>query len=91
VGQEAEEEDSALTPETCFVCDEPLGPGAKACPSCGEVFSPDARGVEDQIQHDQKQDYRDAETDEEKEMLDALDAALNDPEKRRKLIEELTD
>lgn len=46
------EEGSPMTPEHCDVCQEPLAPSAKACPSCGTVFTPDARASKDALQEE---------------------------------------
>lgn len=50
VGIKDEEPESPLTPDICDVCNEPIPiDDAKACPSCGMVFTPDAKAVEESI------------------------------------------
>ncbi len=79
-GYEVEEDDSALTPATCITCDEPLPGSAKACPSCGTVYTPDAQDAKAQITEGVKESYKqadpqDAETMEE---IEAVESALDE-------------
>lgn len=63
-GQEADEKEGSLTPESCPTCREPVAPNAKACSNCGQVFTPDARSAKDKIQSD---------ADEKREEADDID------------------
>jgi hypothetical protein len=51
-GEREPTDSSPLTPPTCDVCDETLKPGAKACPDCGTVYTPDARDAQREVQQD---------------------------------------
>lgn len=85
------EDDSPLTPDVCDVCGNSLGPNAKACPRCGNVFTPDAQQAQGQIQADMKDSYRDVDPSdgERLEQVDALDDLLDDPEVKALLLEKL--
>ncbi|WP_435096442.1 tyrosine-type recombinase/integrase [Halorubrum sp. N11] len=48
------EEENPLTPPVCDSCGEPLDDDWKSCPYCGLTYSPDAHGVEEQVQDDVK-------------------------------------
>jgi len=90
-GIREEEDESPLTPQVCPTCAEQLDPGAKACPGCGTVFAPNAKTVEDEIQDDMKQSYKqtDPEDTDTQEKLDTLDDLLDDPEVKTALLEKL--
>lgn len=49
-GFREEKDESTMTPEHCNACREPLPAKAKACPSCGAVFTPDAKAVQTQAE-----------------------------------------
>lgn len=64
-GIEEKDEESPLTPDICENCGEPVPmENAKACPSCGIAFTPDARSAQDKIQ---------ADADEKRENTDDID------------------
>jgi integrase/recombinase XerD len=63
-GQEADEKEGSLTPESYPTCREPVAPNATACSNCGQVFTPDARSAKDKIQSD---------ADEKREEADDID------------------
>ena len=92
VGIREDEPESPLTPEICDICGEPVPtPNAKACPSCGTVFTPDAKAATDKIEDSVKHSYRetnpgDAET---MEKIDMLDELLTDPEVKAALLEKI--
>jgi integrase len=90
-GRQPEEEESSLTPETCPTCREPLPPQAKACSRCGQVFTPDARSVEEQIEQQVKDSYREADPSDTDTLdkVDKLDELLDDPEVKAALLEKL--
>lgn len=44
--RDPDEDTSPLTPVACDECGEPLKPTARACPTCGAVFGPDAHAVQ---------------------------------------------
>jgi integrase len=91
VGYDVEKDDSALTPPTCLTCNEPLPGSAKACPSCGAVYTPDAKASQDEMQDDVKDSYKqtDPEDTEMQEKIDTLDDLLDDPKVKAALLEEL--
>jgi len=90
-GLRDDEEQSPLTPDVCPTCGEPLSPSAKACPGCGEVFAPDSKMVEEKIQEDMKQSYKETDPTDAETMkkLDALNELLKDPEVMEVLKERL--
>lgn len=90
-GRDAEEKEGALTPETCPTCKENLPPQAKACPNCGQVFTPDAQGTKQQIEGQMKDSYKQTDPDDTatQEKIDALDDLLDDPEVKAALLEKL--
>jgi integrase len=92
-GLREEADESPMTPDYCDVCREPLPPSAKACPNCGTVFTPDAKAAEDQLQTDLKQDYAETDPDDTESLaiLELVDAATDDPELKRKVIEKIID
>lgn len=89
-GREPETE-SPLTPEACPVCSEILEPESKACGRCGAVFTPDAASVEEQLEQDIKQDYRetDPEDMDDMEFIEEFDERTRDPEFKAALLEKL--
>jgi ribosomal protein L40E len=90
-GLRDEEEQSPLTPDVCLTCGEQLPASARACPGCGETFAPDAKAVEEQIQEDMKESYKQVNPndDEKMEKLEKLDELLKDPEVLELLKERL--
>ena len=90
-GLREEDDESPMTPDHCDVCREPLAPSAKACANCGQVYTPDAKAAEAQLQADVKQDYaqanpEDADTQAKVETVDAL---LQDPAVKQLLLERM--
>ena len=84
------EKESSLSPDVCH-CGEPLPVGAKACPRCGTVYTPDAQSAQEQIQRDMKESYKEsdpADTDTQGK-IDTLDQLLEDPEVKKALLEKL--
>lgn len=91
VGYDVEEE-SAFTPPTCHTCDEPLPGSAKACPSCGSVFTPDAQSAKETVEKGVKQSYKEAGRSGDSEGIDDIedvDELLDNPEVKKALIEKL--
>lgn len=86
-GYSEEEEESSLTPMVCDVCGNSLGPNDVACSKCGNVFSPDAKATQDEIEDDMYEDKSEAEGEEE----DALDQMKQLLKENPELIGELTD
>jgi hypothetical protein len=86
------EQESSLSPDVCH-CGEPLPTGAKACPRCGTVYTPDAKSAQDQVQQDMKETYKqtDPEDTDTQEKVDALDELLEDPDVKAALIEKLSE
>ena len=89
VGKEPEEDKGSLTPEVCPTCDENLPIAAKACPSCGMVFTPDAQSMQNEIEKDMYEAKGELEGEEEK-ALDEVKKELYD-EIKEEVINELTD
>lgn len=87
--KEEEEDDAPLTPQICPTCSEQLQNGAAACPSCGTLFSPSAKSVQDELQEDMKKEYRDADPEdtEHVEAAGAVDDLLDDPDVMDKLMQ----
>jgi len=89
VGEEPETQESALTPEVCPTCDEPLGPSAKACPSCGDAFTPDALQAQDKMGEKSLSGMRAAETDEQADAVETIrDYLKNNPEEAVEILSE---
>ena len=91
VGYEVEKE-SAFTPPTCHTCDEPLPGSAKACPSCGSVFTPDAQSAKETVEKGVKQSYKEAGRAGDSQGIDDVedvDELLENPAVRKALIEKL--
>lgn len=87
--KEEDEDDTPLTPQVCPTCSEQLPSGAAACPSCGTVFSPSAKSVQDKLEEDMKKEYRDADPEdtEHVEAAGAVDDLLDDPDVMDKLMQ----
>ena len=87
--RDPDDEDTALSPEICPTCDEPLPEAAKACPSCGLTFTPDAKSAEDVIEDSLYEAKGEAKDESEEMAVDALrDVIKNNPELLAELIEE---
>lgn len=72
-GIKEEEPESPLTPDVCENCGEPIPiDRAKACPSCGIVFTPDAKALEDTLEDKMWSAKGEAATDKENEAVDAI-------------------
>lgn len=86
-----DEPESSLTPEICDVCGERIErDDAKACPGCGQIFTPDAHSIQEQIDEDLRSHYSEAAHEGDIEMVEALDDAaelLNNPRIRSALFE----
>jgi integrase/recombinase XerD len=90
--REPEEQEDPLSPDLCPNCDEPLAQGAKACPSCGVTFTPDARSAKDTVKETTHEGALAAEDEEEKAAVDAVKSMLDEnPELAVTLAEELSD
>ena len=72
------EDESPLSPDTCPTCSEPLPEEAKACPRCGNVFTPDAQAVKDDIEADMWDSQGRADTPEEITGLDTMRDMVNE-------------
>lgn len=85
------DDENPLTPPVCDGCGEPLDGDWKSCPYCGLTYSPDAREVEEEIQDDVKESYKETDpTDTEvQEKVDMVDELLDDPEVKQILLENL--
>lgn len=82
--------ESILSPDICH-CGEPLPKGAKACSRCGTIYTPDAKAVEDQIDDQIKESYKqtDPSDTDTQEKIDHLDELLDDPDVKAALLEKL--
>lgn len=93
-GRDPEPKEGSLTPETCPTCSEPLPPAAKACPRCGQVFTPDAKSAKDTIEETIHEGAKAAESDAEREAIDAVrehikenpEVAIENPELVQQLL-----
>lgn len=97
-GFDVERDESALTPPQCHTCNEPLPGSAKACPSCGRVYTPDAQATREEIKTDARDDavktVGDASADGDdvmSELAKELTKAADDPEAVRRLVDQLED
>lgn len=92
-GIKEEEPESPLTPDVCDVCGEPITMNtAKACPSCGTVFTPDAKAAEEMIESDTKESYKEAGRAGDTQSIDDIEDAeelLENPAVKKALIEKL--
>lgn len=89
--REAKEEDNRLSPQICQ-CGQSLPSDAKACPACGVMFTPDAQSVQDQIEDDMKESYKEAGRAGDSQAIDDIedvDELLEDPAIKKALIEKL--
>jgi integrase/recombinase XerD len=87
-----EEPDSPLTPEVCDICNRTIQQdNAKACPGCGTVFTPDARSVEQQLEEDVKESYKQSDPDDEttQDGIETIDELLQNPELKQALLERM--
>lgn len=75
------ENDSPLSPDVCNVCGNALEPNAKACARCGTVYTPDARGAQEQMEEQVREQKDDAETLDEYKDADTIAQALDDDPK----------
>lgn len=82
---------SRLTPETCRTCGRSVPDDARACSRCGTLFTPDAQAVNEQIEGNIKQDYRetDPENMDDMEFIEEFDKRTSDPEFKAALLEKL--
>jgi integrase len=91
-GRDPDEKEGTLTPDTCPVCNEPQPPSAKACSRCGEVFTPDARAAQKNIDETMYEGQKEAQDNDESNAVDALKKELdNNPELASELVEALSD
>lgn len=74
-----DEPESPMTPDICDNCDEPVPlDDAKACPSCGITFRPDAYHAKETLKERGREEKEQAETLEEYKDADAIAQALDD-------------
>lgn len=77
-----EAKESSLSPTHCDVCKEPLGPNAKACPSCGTVYTPDAKDAQNAMQEQAEEKIVEVDTEQEAKVVQAVLKDLREnPEK----------
>lgn len=87
-----DEPESSLTPEVCDVCGERIEKqDAKACPSCGTVFTPDARSVQQGLEGGVQDLKEEAEDVEEYSRLDKLERMVRENPELLDLLEDLAD
>jgi len=78
-GIKDEEPESPLTPDVCDNCQEPIPiDDAKACPSCGIVFTPDAKAVEDSVEETLWEAKGEAETEVEENAVNVMKQLLDE-------------
>ncbi|MFB6312096.1 MAG: tyrosine-type recombinase/integrase [Salinirussus sp.] len=89
-GEEPEQQDSPMTPDTCPTCSVTLSPGAKSCERCGSVFTPDARAARDTVTDEASQAKESADSVEEFKLLDQLEQVARDnPERAAEVLGDL--
>lgn len=85
-----DDDDVGFELETCNVCGEHLPEGAKACPKCGTVFTPDAQQAKDRIQSALFESLGETDDEELKAGLEELHAELqNDPARSAEVLEQV--
>jgi len=67
-----DEDESPMTPQNCGSCREPLPPNAKACPSCGAVFTPDAANSKRMYQQQAEERVISADTEVKAEIVQEI-------------------
>lgn len=84
-----DETESSLSPEEyCENCSEPLPRDAKACPSCGVTYTPDAKAVEDEIKESIKTALIQSDDAKIREILGEIDVDIDEnPEVLQELID----
>lgn len=85
------EDESTLSPDICHACGEPLAPGAKACPRCGTVYTPDARSVKDQLESDVDERKERAEDLDRYKLLDKMERLVDENPELLEQLEEMDD
>lgn len=91
-GREPSEPEGTLTPETCPTCNDPLPNDAKACPRCGTVFTPDAKGAKDRLEDDTTETMVDADDRDVRNAAKELKELVDDnPELLEVLMEDSRD
>lgn len=90
-GIEEKSDDSPLTPDICENCDEPVPvDDAKACPSCGIAFTPDAKQAKNKMKGAAREKKEEAENLQEYKDADAISQAIeDDPELAAQLMQKL--
>lgn len=88
---EEKDNGSPLTPDICENCDEPVPiDDAKACPSCGIAFTPDAQQAKDKMKKKSREAKEEADTLEEYKDADEIAQAIeDDPKLAAQLMEKL--
>ena len=91
-----EPDDDEETPDVikCNRCQELNEPSASYCMRCGFALDQEtAAEIEEQTEQDVKEDYRDIDPEDTEtvELLDAFDEALDDPEFKEELLQQITD
>lgn len=92
MGYREKEDKNPFTPETCPTCGEILGSADKACSNCGDVFAPDAKSVQEQVDREMKDTYKEAGKAGDIEGIDDIsdvDELLDHPEVKKALLEKL--
>lgn len=90
-GYKEPEEEGTIVPPVCPTCDEPLPDGAKACPSCGTVFTPDAHQAQEEIEGEIRDAKDDADDLEEHKKLDKLERLVDDNPELVDVLESMVD
>lgn len=89
VGLKEQEEHSPLTPELCGTCGLSVPENAKACPSCGTLFTPDAAAAQDTIDDLAIDGMREAEDEGEADAVEQFrDYLKNNPEEAVEILRE---
>jgi integrase len=89
IGKKEPEEHSPLTPDVCGNCGDSVPENAKACPSCGTRFTPDAEAAQNTIDDLALDGMREAEHEKEADAVEQFrDYIKNNPEEAVKILEE---
>jgi len=87
-----DEADVGFEMESCNVCGEHLPEGAKACPKCGTVFTPDAKAAQDKVADEASEKKEAADSLDEYKFYDELERkAREDPEAVAEVLEDVSD
>jgi integrase len=89
---DGENPESSLTPQVCPQCSANVEDGAKACPKCGTIFTPDARGAQGVVREKTREQKEQAEDLQEyKDADQIMQAVEDDPELAAQLAQKFSE